>query len=228
MRRSITNQFNYPFSWLDETIEFVLNPKNNNVSVLRDEELEVFEQKFEDEVRRVLYTLKSQTFGLYSSNKIKVVVSQYEVAIQILLSQAKISTYEYSNQPVIRRAGMMIIGHLQELNDQLVKRYAVYLPDSDKRKYDNPCLPAETVKLLCKLSSDQIAILLKAADDTKLAEAKSMSMVFKTIVPYLSTKNKENLSWDSMRSNSYHPEETDKVIVIEALEQMIGKIKGYH
>jgi hypothetical protein len=54
-----------------------------------------------------------------------------------------------------------------------------------------------------------------------------MNEVFKTIVPHLSTPYKENLSYDSMRSKSYVAETRDKEIVIETLEKMIKKIKGY-
>jgi hypothetical protein len=58
-----------------------------------------------------------------------------------------------------------------------------------------------------------------------LIEARSLSLVYQTIVPFLATKNKQELSWDAMRSSTYHPEEIDKVTAIAALEKMIAKIK---
>jgi len=85
----------------------------------------------------------------------------------------------------------------------------------------------EKAKVLCVLSTDQIALILRAADELKILIAKSMNEVFKTIVPHLSTPYKENLSYDSMRSKSYVAETRDKEIAIQTLEKMIKKIKEY-
>ncbi|MEJ7682997.1 MAG: hypothetical protein WKG06_35105 [Segetibacter sp.] len=85
----------------------------------------------------------------------------------------------------------------------------------------------EPQKLLCILSVDQMALLLRSADDLKIIMARSLNAVFKTIVPHLSTPYQENISWDSMRSKSYNAETRDKEIVIQTLEQMIKKIREY-
>jgi len=85
----------------------------------------------------------------------------------------------------------------------------------------------EPQKLLCILSVDQMALLLRAADDLKIVTARSLNAVFKTIVPHLSTPYQENISYDSMRSKSYTAETRDKEIAIQTLEQMIKKIKEY-
>jgi len=85
----------------------------------------------------------------------------------------------------------------------------------------------EPQKLLCILSVDQMALLLRSADDLKIIMARSLNAVFKAIVPHLSTPYQENISFDSMRSKSYTAETRDKEIVIQTLEQMIKKIKEY-
>lgn len=85
----------------------------------------------------------------------------------------------------------------------------------------------EPQKLLCILSVDQMALLLRAADDLKIVTARSLNAVFKTIVPHLSTPYQENISYDSMRSKSYTAETRDKEIIIETLQQMIKKIEEY-
>lgn len=82
-------------------------------------------------------------------------------------------------------------------------------------------------KVLCILSSDQTGLILRAADELRVLVAKSMSEVFRTIVPHLSTPYKEYLSYDGMRSKSYVAEERDKQIAIETLERIIKKIKEY-
>lgn len=85
----------------------------------------------------------------------------------------------------------------------------------------------EKEKLLSLLSVDQMALILRAADELKIVMARSLNSVFKNIVPYLSTPYQENISYDSMRSKSYAAEIRDKEIVTETLQQMIKKINEY-
>lgn len=82
-------------------------------------------------------------------------------------------------------------------------------------------------KIECVLSTDQMGLILRATDESRILKAKSMSQVFKTIVPYLSTPFKRNLSYQSVRSKSYNAEERDKEIAIQTLEKIIKKIKTY-
>lgn len=85
----------------------------------------------------------------------------------------------------------------------------------------------EKAKLLSVLSVDQMALILRAADDLKIIMSRSLNNVFKTIVPYLSTPYQENISFDSMRSKSYSAEIRDKEIVRETLLQIIKRIDDY-
>lgn len=96
---------------------------------------------------------------------------------------------------------------------------------NQERKAENAELQFE--KVLCDLSSDQVGIILRAADELRILKAKSMSEVFKNIIPYLATARKQILSYNAVRINSYKAEEKDKQIAIEALEKIIQKIKGY-
>ncbi|GAA4429815.1 hypothetical protein GCM10023188_15700 [Pontibacter saemangeumensis] len=93
--------------------------------------------------------------------------------------------------------------------------------EASKNKQEEP------LKVLCVLSVDQMGLVLRAADESKIIMARSLNAVFKQIVPYLSTASKENISWDSMRSKSYAAEKRDKEIVIQKLEQMIKKVREY-
>ena len=97
----------------------------------------------------------------------------------------------------------------------------------DKRSNQTMVIDAISDKVLCKLSTDQTALILRASDELKIIVAKSMNHVFKTIVPFLSTPNKVNLSYDSMRSKSYVAEDRDKKIVIETLGRIIKQIEEY-
>ncbi|RWZ89422.1 MAG: hypothetical protein EO766_04280 [Hydrotalea sp. AMD] len=103
------------------------------------------------------------------------------------------------------------------------------VPFQDKTASPKEVRPVEKEKskVLCVLSTDQAALILRAADEMKILIARSMNEVFRTIVPHLSTPYKEELSYDSMRSKSYAAEERDKKIAIETLEKIIEKIKQY-
>lgn len=82
-------------------------------------------------------------------------------------------------------------------------------------------------KLKVNLSADQIALILRACDESRLVEARSMSEVFRKIVPYLSTNIKNDLSFDSVRSKSYTAEERDKAVATAILEKLIQKVNSY-
>ena len=82
-------------------------------------------------------------------------------------------------------------------------------------------------KIECILSTDQMGLILRATDESRILKARSMSQIFKTIVPYLSTPFKKDLSYQSVRSKSYNAEERDKEIAIQTLEKIIKKIKSY-
>lgn len=82
-------------------------------------------------------------------------------------------------------------------------------------------------KVMVYLSIDQIGLIIRGAEETQLLKARSKSAVFKAITPYISTPNTEDLKWDNVRTKSYVAEETDKAVVIDALQQVIGKVREY-
>lgn len=82
-------------------------------------------------------------------------------------------------------------------------------------------------KITCNLSADQLALILRAMDDSRLVDAKSMNAVFRQIMPFLRTARKEHLSFGAVRSKAYSPEENDRQVTLSMLEKMIEKIKNY-
>jgi len=107
---------------------------------------------------------------------------------------------------------------------EMITTQETYLTESGLRKN----APAKVKqKVVCNLSSDQLALILRAADESKILMARSMSEVFKTIVPHLSTPYKEDLSYQSMRVKTYNIEDRDRLIAIEMLETIINKIKTF-
>jgi len=82
-------------------------------------------------------------------------------------------------------------------------------------------------KVTLMLSSDQIGLILRGADEARVILAKSMSDVFRKVVKHLSTPRKKDLSYSAMRSKVYSVEDRDKQLAIEALQKIIKKISEY-
>lgn len=106
-----------------------------------------------------------------------------------------------------------------------LKTAACIASENKKLSKQNPISPEE--KILCQLSTDQTALILRACQELEILVSKSMNQVFKTIVPFLSTPFKKNLSFDSMRSKAYVAEERDKEIAVETLQRIIKQIREY-
>lgn len=103
---------------------------------------------------------------------------------------------------------------------------ALCLPSENKKLLPRNPISGEE-KILCQLSTDQTALILRACQELEILVSKSMNQVFKTIVPFLSTPFKKNLSFDSMRSKAYVAEERDKEIAVETLQRIIKQIREY-
>lgn len=86
---------------------------------------------------------------------------------------------------------------------------------------------ADKFKILCTISGDQIGLLLRALDQNRVIIATSLTSVFRNIVPYLSTKDRIELSPESTRSKSYESTEKDKLATIDMLEKLIMTIKDF-
>lgn len=86
-------------------------------------------------------------------------------------------------------------------------------------------VPQERVKW--SLSADQLALMIRAADDVRMFAEKSMNTAFKKLVPHFSSIQRDVLSPSAVRSRAYHAEESDKQLVIGMLEKMIKRIKDY-
>lgn len=218
----------YPYAWLDEVVEITLNPEKTKVTDLQFQQLESIESKFDLELQGVLKDLKTNTFCLFSSKKIRAVVAQYYDSLILLERQAMQNLAAYPDDHPLAATGENIIFYIQNMGVAFKKRYGKYIiNNAHENLLPSAQQAAKSSKLLCKLSADQIGIILKAADDTKIVLASSLSVIFRSIVPFLSTDNIKNLSWDSMRKRTYHIEQIDKDVAIATLEKLILQIREY-
>jgi len=123
-------------------------------------------------------------------------------------------------QEVLRNWFDQEIGYLDKKNELSVQENQI------EQAYKEQHQTAKE-KLLCKLSSDQLGLFIRALDEARIVVARSMNAVFKQIVPFLSTVHREHLSIKAMQNKTYAVEERDKEIVIAYLEKLIKIIKGY-
>ncbi|HEU4791362.1 MAG TPA: hypothetical protein VFS71_16865 [Flavobacterium sp.] len=139
----------------------------------------------------------------------------------------------YSNDKIMFEPSQQ---NIKEILNNWFKHEIAYLKKgmefTQESKTDSVTKPVggiilEENKIECILSTDQMGLILRATDESRIVKARSMSQVFKTIVPHLSTPFKKDLSYQSVRSKSYNAEERDKEIAIQTLEKIIKKIKTY-
>jgi hypothetical protein len=223
MSKRLNNENNYPFYWLDELAEITLNPEKNDLDNLKPPELAAIAERLPEEFSRISACLKNQAFCLYAGDQLKVVAGHYDQAIRLLQQQVHLNLAQYPARGPLRELGQQLLDSLQELSQSVHQRYQAYLTEPPPGSPETQTQP----KITCRLSVDQIAILLKAADETQLVSSRSFSQVLKSITPFLSTERYHDFSWKSARSSTYKMEDNDKAVAIHTLEAMINKIKEY-
>ncbi|KIA95601.1 MULTISPECIES: hypothetical protein [unclassified Flavobacterium] len=222
----------YLLEWMDLTVTSTLNPNKTDLTMITQIQSRAIIKKATQQTFLIQSQFTVQVFSLTNEKQIKILVGNYYSSLLFLLD--KITEINNSNElhrDNLKEVTASLISCLDELITFIESRFANYL-DSNfeiiKRKYDGPTkMNTPSNKVLCKLSTDQTALILRASDELKILISKSMNHLFKTIVPFLSTPNKVNLSYDAMRSKAYVAEERDKEIAIETLERMIKQIKEY-
>ncbi|MCF0065664.1 hypothetical protein MUK70_11335 [Dyadobacter chenwenxiniae] len=89
------------------------------------------------------------------------------------------------------------------------------------KKYDRKT----SDKILCNLTVDQLSLFFKAADLSNIISSRSLSAIFQSVAPYLSTPHRAEISHSSLRVKSYSVEERDKSLLIEMMIRLTEQIK---
>ncbi|MFB9843974.1 hypothetical protein [Mucilaginibacter ginsenosidivorans] len=224
MYELLTDPGNYPFAWLEQVISILLNPEVTPVLELSPEQLNAVEARLPEASAEIMLKLKAWMFLLLVPEQLRQIARNTEAAVADLLRRASANYSAYPPGTAIAGLGRQVIRRLEMLHRDLSERHAPYLPAAGTA---SPGPVAPPGRITCLLSVDQLGLILKAADDARLIRSPSLSLIFKTLVPYLSTERKEDLSWDSMRSSTYHPEHSDQEAAIAALDKLIQKIREY-
>lgn len=220
------SKWDYTFGWIDELVSRKLNPQKSDLRVLSEQQITDIRERFEEEISGAYKQLKPNSFIFLSDKKMRALTQRYQETLDYLRTCAQANFSAYADYPLLLETGDMILVHLDDLKKEFELRFASYLRPAGIKN-----LPVGTprpgTKLMCNLSVDQIGIILKAADDTRLIISRSLSYIYRSLVPYLATEKIRKISWNSMRTSVYKIEPADKEQVIFALENMIKRIRGY-
>lgn len=224
-------KLNYPLDWLDRLVTISLNPECLKMTKIDPSHLVMIVDRLRDEDEKLQLLIQSQVFVLLDDNNIRKLVRRYHSSLNILLDQMMESQENYyGSDKIVMELYDAIIKCMDGLVAFIETWFSDYLTAedlSDKELGRNTKLQKVKQKITCMLSVDQIGIILRAADETRMVIAKSMNAVFRCIVSHLSSLKKVDLSYTAMRSRTYSIEERDKDAAILALEKMIKKIKDY-
>ncbi|MCI9843634.1 hypothetical protein [Flavobacterium pectinovorum] len=222
----------YLLEWMDLTVTSTLNPDKTDLTMITPIQSKAIIKKATEQTFFIQSQFTIQVFSLTKEKQIKILVGNYYYTLLFLLDKIKeINNINDLHRDNLKEVTNALISCLDELIIFVESRFANYLTvpvQIIERKTNSPVvMNSISGKVLCKLSTDQTALILRASDELKILISKSMNHLFKTIVPFLSTPNKTDLSYNAMRSKAYVFEERDKQIAIETLERMIKQIKEY-
>ncbi|KFF13754.1 hypothetical protein [Flavobacterium hydatis] len=222
----------YLLEWMDLMVTSTLDPNKTDLTMITPVQSKEIIEKATQQTLIIQSQFTIQVFSLTKEKKIKILVGNYYSTLIFL--QDKISEINSDNTfctDNLKEVTTTLIACLGELIAFVESRFANYLSAPFQITEGRTARPLAanypSGKVLCKLSTDQTALILRASDELKILMSKSMNHLFKTIVPFLSTPNRTDLSYDSMRSKAYVAEERDKEIAIDTLERMIKQIKEY-
>jgi len=215
----------YPFKWLDELVEFRLDPLSSAFAGPTDQDLKELQAAVSGALEEVYTSLNAHVFLLFSHKNALPVIKAFRDATAWLYLRAE-QNLVVATDGTSRQAIVYLLTGLKELRMRIEQKYEDASSPIQAEKPGN-FTPAEGYKVILKLSVDQFAIILKAADDIRLIASRSLSMIFRSVIPHISTSKTEHVSWKSARSSTYKMEESDKTAAIATLTQLIERIRTY-
>lgn len=152
-------------------------------------------------------------------------VKNYTTILSLLLKVCEeYEGHETYKKPFLHSFLLKIKDIVIDLIDYLDQRFPSFVPGSTEPRGNK--LEAD-FKIRTNLSVDQLALILRAAYDQGVIITKSLNNLFRTLAPFISSSERQQLSYSSMRSKSYNAEIKDKASTIAVLGQIANAIKNY-
>ena len=213
----------YIFKFYDRLINITMEPAKaskldvNHLDHLHASALEQSQITKERLARSLMRLKKESTMRLHVKN--------YTTILSLLLKVCKeYETHEIYNFPYLQSFLLKIKEIIIDLIQFLNQRFPSFVPEHIEIPLDKP---EGDLKVRTNLSVDQLALILRAAYDQGVIIAKSLNNLFRTLSPFISSSERQKLSYSSMRSKSYSAERKDKELTVAVLGQMAETIKNY-
>ncbi|RFZ92892.1 hypothetical protein D0C36_15995 [Mucilaginibacter conchicola] len=211
----------YPFFSLEQLIDRLGEPDAKGIAEKDAQRIGDF---FRAELAGVYMQLKADVFRTGYREDCGPVVRAYLKNIGFLITDVRKLLAGSLDDRLLSDICRGILMGLEALFTEVSEKFMSVGPEGGRQDGRSAGVP---VKVLCNLSVDQIALLLKAADDIKLVSARSFSQVLQSVVPYLSTERMPDFSWKSARSSTYKMEAHDLDVAMDILESMLKKVRSY-
>jgi len=193
-------------------------------------------EKFKEDFGYALHSAKAAL--LSSINEFQISPGQ-EIPFEELLKKNKnfvaglldqVREFRYDSEPQHADLPALIDLAEQALAEVMSEIQARYNLEMNALAGDEPkksiMVSQNKQKTLLALSGDQIAIFLRAAKEEDIIIARSVSAVFNTVIPHLSTRERETLS-TTLRAKAYQAEDREKEILIDLLFRIIARIRTF-
>ncbi|SHN45554.1 hypothetical protein [Chitinophaga sp. CF418] len=217
----------YHLKWIDSLITNELNPSKADLSSIPPQQIELLCSQIPVEIEKIKFLIFNQIFRLKSKEHLGLLIKMYRSSLEYLLITAaehtNTITLSLQNEALPSFYNKIIVG-LEELSSFITGRFSALI-QTDNSSGNNTPVPRD--KVTCTLSVDQIGIFIRAGVETELIIGKSLSKVFKEMIPQISTPNRNDISWENARRKSYACERNDQNVLISKLELIIKKIKEY-
>lgn len=220
----------YILRWFDILISDTLNPNKIGLAAISKTQVALLRQIASTEKRQIADEINAIIFQSKKEETIRLLARNYYTILNILLNTCV--QYEqsqlFNENTNLRGLLLETKTHIQEIFHLVVERLSFYLPASQiSEGTANTVQDIAIPKLLFNLSVDQIAIITRAAFDTKVLKTKSLNELFRSIAPNISTIQRADVSYKSMRSKSYAIESLDKEVVLNVLQNIAEAVRNY-
>ncbi|WP_346239594.1 hypothetical protein ABDK00_009545 [Niabella insulamsoli] len=213
----------YLLQYYDQLVLDTMQP--DNVISIEPHQAEKLAATALQEKRKITTNIISFMLSLKKEQTARLHLTTYHASMRCLQR----TCIQYSEHPVYNRNSSLknligcVIDSIDYLSSFLEQRFQPYIIHRDNNF--EPC--SMDTKIQTSLSIDQLAILFRACFEESILRSRSLRSLFLSLAPLLSTRERQELSGNSMRSKSYHPETRDKHIIIDTLQTLIEKIDQY-
>jgi hypothetical protein len=144
MEDNLSNDYEYPFRWLDELVEITLNPDKVDVTKLSFENLKFIGDKIPLEFSKISCILKKQAFTIYETDHIRAAAGHYDIALRELKRQMQNNMERFPANGLLYDTGRLLLHMLNELYQDIHRRFDPHLTTGIQTGMSKRCYEEQT------------------------------------------------------------------------------------